>query len=288
MNGETIRSGELLLQVRNVHKSFDGTQAMADVSLEVRGGEIHALMGENGAGKSTLMKILAGLHAPTAGEIRLHGREVVLRSPAQALRHGIAMIHQELMPIPDMSVAENLVLGREPRGRIPACVDRKALRREANRLLSLLHIDLPVEQPMRNLSVAQMQLVEIAKAMGHEARLVIMDEPTSALSDREAELLFAATRLLKQHGVAIIYITHKMDEVFAIADRVTVLRDGRVVATRPAAGLDADTLIRMMVGRDLREVFPKTRVAGKEVVLSLRSLTRAGAFRNISFDLYRG
>ena len=218
----------------------------------------------------------------------LRGRAVTLRSPVQAMRHGIAMIHQELMPIPDMTVAENLLLGREPVGRIPGWIDRRALRAEAKRLLSLLHVDLPVEQPMRNLSVAKMQAVEIAKALGQEARIVIMDEPTSALSDREAESLFAAIRVLKQRGVAIVYITHKMDEVFAIADTVTVLRDGRHVATRPAADLDADTLIRLMVGRDLREIFPKPCAAGKEIALSVRGLTRAGAFRNISFDLYRG
>ena len=288
MNGEITGRGDLLLQVRHVHKSFDGTHALADVSLDIRAGEVHALMGENGAGKSTLMKILAGLHAPDSGEILLRGRAVTLRSPAQAMRHGIAMIHQELMPIPDMTVAENLLLGREPVGRIPGWIDRRALRAEARRLLALLHVDLPVERPMRNLSVAKMQAVEIAKALGHEARIVIMDEPTAPCPTVRSESLFAAIRVLKQRGVAIVYITHKMDEVFAIADTVTVLRDGRHVATRPAAELDADTLIRLMVGRDLREIFPKPCAAGKEVALSVRGLARAGAFRNISFDLYRG
>ncbi len=284
----SLLAKDLLLQVRHVHKSFDGTRALADVSLDICGGEVHALMGENGAGKSTFVKILAGLHAPDSGEILLHGRAVTLRSPAQARRHGIAMIHQELMPIPDMTVAENLLLGREPVGRFPGWIDRHALRSEARRLLALLHVDLPVEQPMRNLSVAKMQAVEIAKALGQEARIVIMDEPTAALSQREAEALFAAIRVLKQRGVAIIYITHKMDEVLAIADTVTVLRDGRHVATRPAAELDAETLIRLMVGRDLREIFPGPCAAGKEVALSVRGLSRAGVFRNISFDLFRG
>ena len=235
MNGKMMQHGDLLLQVRHMHKSFDGTHALADVSLDIRAGEVHALMGENGAGKSTLMKILAGLHTPNSGEILLRGRAVALHSPAQAMRHGIAMIHQELMPIPDMTVAENLLLGREPLGRFLGWIDRRALRAEAKRLLALLHVDLPLDQPMRTLSVAQMQAVEIAKALGQEARLVIMDEPTAALSDREAESLFAAIRLLKQRGVAIVYVTHKMDEVFAIADTVTVLRDGRHIATRPAA-----------------------------------------------------
>ena len=279
---------DLLLQVRHVNKSFDGTQALANVSLDLRVGEVHALMGENGAGKSTLMKILAGLHTPDSGEILLRGKTVSLRTPAQALRHGIAMIHQELMPIPDMTVAENLLLGREPCGRFPGWIDRRALRTEANRLLSPLHVELPIERPMRNLSIAQMQIVEIAKALGHEARIVIMDEPTSALSERETQSLFVAIDVLKRRGVAIVYITHKMDEVFAIADRVTVLRDGCHVATRPAADLDADALIRLMVGRDLREIFPKPCAAGKEIVLSVRGLTRAGAFRDISFDLHRG
>jgi inositol transport system ATP-binding protein len=284
----SIGQGELLLQMRNVYKSFDGTRALTGVSLDIRAGEVHALMGENGAGKSTLMKILAGMHAPDSGEILLGGRVVSLRSPVQAIRHGIAMIHQELMPILDMTVAENLLLGREPGGRVPGLIDRNALRTEASRLLSLLQIDLPVDQPMRNLSVGKMQAVEIARALGREARIVIMDEPTSALSDREAEVLFATIRVLKQRGVAIAYITHKMDEVFAIADRVTVLRDGRHVATQPAADLDADRIIRLMVGRDLREIFPKPCAACKKVALSVRGLARAGVFREVSFDLYRG
>ncbi len=227
-------AGEPVLEARNVSKSFAGTKALIDVSLTLRPGEVHALMGENGAGKSTLMKILAGLCPADSGEILLDGRPVTLRSPHAAIRNGIVMIHQELMPVPNLTVAENIMLGHEPASWLPGWIDRPALQREARRLLDLLQVNLPVTREMRRLSVAMMQTVEIARALGHQARVLIMDEPTAAISDREVESLFKAIGMLKERGVAIVYITHKMSEVFRVADTITVLRDGSRVGTYPA------------------------------------------------------
>lgn len=285
------------LEARNVSKSFAGVQALADVSLLLWLGEVHALMGENGAGKSTLMKVLAGLHPMDSGEILLDGRPVVLRSPHEAIRRGIAMIHQELMPIPELTVAENIMLGREPASRLPGWIDRRAMQTEARWLLDLLEVDLPVTWKMRRLSVAQMQTVEIAKALGRDACVLIMDEPTAAISDREVEALFRVIATLKRRGTAIVYITHKMDEVFRIADSITVLRDGSHVGTYPAGEIDRESLIALMVGRpnvDGTRRVPKAipdgtrRVPTTLAALSVRNLTRSGAFHNVTFDLRQG
>ena len=247
-----------VLQARNVSKSFSGVDALVDVSLALSRGEVHALVGENGAGKSTLMKVLAGLHMMDSGEILLDGRPIVLHSPHEAIRSGIAMIHQELMPIPDLTVAENILLGHEPASRVLGWIDHRAMRSEARRLLDLLGVDLPVTRKMRHLSVAQIQTVEIAKALAHNAIVVVMDEPTAAISNREVEALFHVIATLKRRGVAIVYITHKMDEVFRIADTITVLRDGSYVGTYPASELDRQALIALMVGRPLGAVVSKT------------------------------
>jgi ABC-type sugar transport system ATPase subunit len=282
------KSAVPLLEARGVSKSFGGVHALRDVSFDLRAGEVHALMGENGAGKSTLMHILAGMLSPDAGDLRIRGGTVRFHAPRDAMRHGIAMIHQELMPVPGLSVAENLLLGREPRGRMPGTIGRKAMRDEARRLLRLLDMDLPVDRPMRELSVAGMQTVEIARALGADASVVIMDEPTAAISDREVDALFKAIHTLRERGVGVIYITHKMDEVSRIADRVTVLRDGCHVATRPAAELDETELIELMVGRELRAETRGPRAISNEVALSVENLERDGAFRGITFDVRRG
>ncbi len=278
----------MILEAHQLSKSFGGVQALREVSFSLQRGEVHALMGENGAGKSTLVKMLAGLHSPDSGEICLEGQQVILRSPHEAMRHGIAMIHQELMPVPDMTVAENLLLGREPRGRLPGTIDRRRLKSEARRLLSLLETDLPVDVPMRSLSVAGMQTVEIACAIGADASVVIMDEPTAAISDREVAALFKAIETLKARGVAIVYITHKMDEVFKISDRITVLRDGRHVATDEAQNLDEQQLIAMMVGRELTSSQVREHPVPGECVLSVQGLSRAGAFHDVEFELRCG
>ena len=278
----------MILEAYQVSKSFGGVRALHGVSFALQKGEVHALMGENGAGKSTLVKMLAGLHSPDSGEIRLNGESLTLRNPHEAMRNGIAMIHQELMPVPDMTVAENLLLGREPHGRLPGTIDRRKLRREARRLLSLLDVDLPVDAPMRSLSVAGMQSVEIARSIGADASVVIMDEPTAAISDREVDALFKAIAILKARGVAIVYITHKMDEVFRISDRITVLRDGQHVATAEANNLDEKQLIAMMVGREISALQTREKSATGEGVLSVQGLTRKGAFKDVNFELKCG
>jgi ABC-type sugar transport system ATPase subunit len=271
-----------------VSKSFGGVRALREVSFALRRGEAHALMGENGAGKSTLAKILAGLHSPDVGEVRFDGQKVALRSPYEARRYGIAMIHQELMPVPDLSVAENLLLGREPCGRFPGTIDRRSLRREAERLLDLLNVELPVEAPLRSLSVAEMQAVEIARAIGMDAAVVIMDEPTSALSEREVESLFQAIQTLQARGTAIVYITHKMGEVFRIADRITVLRDGERVSTVLTREVDEARLIAMLVGRELTGGRVRGRAVVGECLLSASGLSRTGAYRGVQLELRRG
>jgi ABC-type sugar transport system ATPase subunit len=285
---DTPRSTAPLLEARGVSKSFGGVHALSDVSFYLRTGEVHALMGENGAGKSTLMHILAGMLTLDTGELRLRGETVRFHAPHDAMLHGIAMIHQELMPVPGLSVAENLLLGREPRGRIPFTIDRKAMRDEARRLLDLLDMDLPVDRPMRELSVAGMQTVEIARALGADASVLIMDEPTAAISDREVDALFKAIHTLRERGVGVIYITHKMAEVSRIADRITVLRDGSHIATCAAAELDEARLIALMVGREISSEPRKPRALSNEVVLSVENLTRVGAFQNITFQIHKG
>jgi inositol transport system ATP-binding protein len=255
--------------------------------LDVAAGSVHAVMGENGAGKSTLMKVLAGLQQPDSGEILFHNRPLRLRSPHDALRIGIAMIHQELMPFRNLSVAENIAIGREPCRRFPGWIDRAAMHKEAATLLARLGATIDPARRMGDLGVAEMQTVEIVKALAHQASLIIMDEPTTALSTREANALFRVMEDLKNTGVAIIYISHKMDEIFRIADTITVVRDGRHIATQPATELDEAQLIRLMVGRDpvARDSVPAS-FGGP--ALEVRNLDSPGKFRDISFRLRRG
>ena len=276
-----------MLSVRELTKTFGGLPALQDVTVEFRPGEVHALMGENGAGKSTLMKILAGLQPADGGAIALRGKTVRFASPQDALAQGIAMVHQELMPIPDLDVAENLLLGLEPINAL-GWVDRAELHREAAEWLRKLDCGLDTRQPMRRLSVAQGQVVEIAKALARQTDVLLLDEPTAALSDHEVTALFKAIDVLRRRGVAIVYTTHKMDEVFRLADRVTVLRDGRLVRTAAAAELTPDALITHMVGRELAQVFPPVVGEPGDVVLEVAGLTREPAYRNISFTLRRG
>ncbi len=277
-----------VLEVRGLTKAFPGVRALAGVDFAVRPGEVHALMGENGAGKSTLMKILAGLQPPDAGEIRVDGRRVSIPHPHAAARLGIGMIHQELLPFPALTVAENILMGDEPVARLPGWVDRRQMRARARRLLARLDADLDPDARMGTLTVAQMQTVEIARALARAARVIIMDEPTSAISDREVEALFRIIRELRRDGVAVIYISHRMAEVFRVADRVTVLRDGRRVASQPVTELDEARLIRLMVGREVAAA-PRSRArATGEVALEVRALGRRGGFRPLSFTLRRG
>ena len=280
-------SEDNVLVMEHISKSFPGVQALSDVQLTVRRGSVHALMGENGAGKSTLMKVLIGMYIPEEGEITFLGKQVNIENTQQALRMGIAMIHQELSPEPYMTVAENIFLGREPIGRF-GLIDKKKMVADTRALLDRLEINIDPNTVMRNLSVANTQMVEIAKAISYDSSLLIMDEPTSAITEREVAHLFKIIRSLREKGVAIIYITHKMDEVFQIADDITVFRDGRHIATVPAAETDRNSLIAMMVGRELTNLFPKEDAPIGEVVLAVQGLTRTGIVENVSFELRRG
>ncbi len=278
---------EYILEMENISKSFPGVKALSEVQLRVRPGTVHALMGENGAGKSTLMKVLIGIYNADSGSITFKGQKVTIDRPETALNMGISMIHQELSPIPYMAVAENIFLGREPLGKA-GLIDKRRMIANTRELLSRLEINLSPTALMKDLSVANTQMVEIAKAISYDSNLIIMDEPTSAITDREVAQLFKMIAALKAKGVAIIYITHKMDEVFKIADDITVFRDGRHIATVRATETSRNQLIAMMVGRELTNIFPKEDAPIGEVVLSVRNLTRKGIVHDVSFDLRRG
>jgi len=271
-------------------KTFPGVRALDGVTFDVRAGEVHALVGENGAGKSTLMKILAGAQPADAGEIALDGRVVAIDGPKAAEQLGIGMIYQEFNLVPDLGVIENIVLGVEPRRGL--FLDRAAATAEASRVLGELGIVLPTDRPARRLSVAQQQLTEIAKCLTRHARLIVMDEPTAALTDRETDALFALIGTLKTQGVAFVYISHRLEELPRIADRITVLRDGKTIETRAAAELPQDELIRLMVGRALDNHFPELPpvTAGAPVVLQVRNLTSNGtvAVHDVAFEVHAG
>ena len=275
-----------LLRVERVSKHFDGTQALAEVSLSVLAGEVHALVGENGAGKSTLAKVIAGVVRPDSGEILLDGARIHLRNPLDAQRNGIGIIFQELDLFPHLSIAENIVTGnvQAERGMF---VQRDAMDRFCAPLLERVGLNCSARRLVRDLSLAQMQLVAIARALGMNARIIVMDEPTSALSDDGASTLFELIRSLKLANVAIIYVSHKMDEIFRIADRISVLRDGRLISTRRAAASSVGEIIRDMVGRDLRESTRPVASKASPVVLQVRSLSTA-KLHHLSFDLHEG
>ena len=278
---------EHFIQFENITKKFAGVTALDSVSLSIRRGECHALMGENGAGKSTLGKVLAGIYRPDAGTIRIDGVEVNFRSPRDAGRAGVGMVHQELAFCPDLSVAENLCMGQYPR-RL-GMVSRSQMRRRAHELLAKIGVDLDVRQPMRALSTAQEQLVQIASAVGTGARILVFDEPTSSLSEPEAQRLFQLIDDLKRRGVTTIYVSHRMPEVFRLCDRLSVLRDGKYVGTLERDKATQDDIVRLMIGRSLEQYFPQHLGAKPgEVVLSVRDLTSPGKFAGVSFDLRAG
>jgi ribose transport system ATP-binding protein len=276
-----------ILQMRHIGKSFPGVRALDDVSLTVTAGEVHALMGENGAGKSTLMKILAGAHQPDSGEILLDGTPVTINSPQQALDLGISIIYQELNLVPHLSIAGNIFLGREPR-LFPGWIDQGRMHREAQALMDGLGMRLDVRSLVGPLPVAQRQMVEIAKATSRGARLIAMDEPSATLTDHELENLWQLIRRLTIQGVGIVYISHRMDEVFGIAQRVTVLRDGRSVGTGTVGELSREEILRLMVGRELDESFPKTVTAPGRPVLEVRGLSRGGVLHDIDLTVHAG
>ena len=281
-------TNEYILEMQQISKSFPGVKALDNIYLKVRKGTIHALMGENGAGKSTMMKILFGIYTPDSGKLIFKGKELKLKGPSDALNNGISMIHQELSPIPHMTVAENIFLGKEPTRSNSGWIDKKKMYAETKKLLDSLDIKINPKSKMKELSIANLQMVEIATAVSYNADLIIMDEPTSAITEKEVDHLFQIIDNLKSKGVSIIYITHKMDEVFKISDDITVLRDGQFVGSLPAKDLNKDKLIEMMVGREIKQVFYKEEVEFGDVALSVRNLTRKGKFQDVSFEVRKG
>jgi len=276
-----------LLEILNISKGFPGVVALADVQLRVRPGSVLALMGENGAGKSTLMKIIAGIYQPDAGEIRLRGKPIVFETPLAAQKAGIAMIHQELNLMPHMSIAENIWIGREQLNSL-RMVNHREMHRCTAQLLARLRINLDPEEQVGNLSIAERQMVEIAKAVSYDSDILIIDEPTSATTEKEVAHLFSIIADLKAQGKGIVYITHKMNEVFAIADEVAVFRDGQYIGLQRADSMNSDSLISMMVGRELSQLFPVRETPIGELLLSVRDLGLDGVFNNVSFDLHAG
>ena len=278
-----------IVEIRHLHKSFPGVHALNDCQFELVAGEVHALMGENGAGKSTLMKVLAGVYQKDSGEIHCHGQLVDIASPRAAQSLGIGIIHQELYLMHHRSVAENIFIGREPLGRLGVFVDKKKMERETWNIFERLHLNLDPRTLVGDLTVARQQMVEIAKALSFDSRILIMDEPTAALNNAEIDDLFRIIRQLKAQGVGIVYISHKMDELKQISDRVTVMRDGQYIGTVPSASTSVETIIKMMVGRSLTEAEAPIRSAStSEVVLEVKNLNRGRAVKNVNFVVRKG
>ncbi len=276
-----------LLEVTGVSKSFPGVQDLRDLSLQLRPGEVHALLGENGAGKSTLIKIVGGIHHPDTGEINIAGRPVVMDSVATAKQNGVSIIHQEIVLVPHLSVAENIFLGNEIRTPL-GLRDKRAMNRRAAEMVGELGLDMDVATPVDELTLAQRQMVEIVKAVSFDARVIVMDEPTSSLTEREVDHLFGTIRALKAKGVGIIYISHRLTELFTVCDRVTVMRDGTYIGTRDIAKTNLDELIRMMVGREMKEYYTRSPRQPGEPVIEVRDLRRDGVFRNVGFTIRKG
>ncbi len=286
MRSTAGNASEYKLEVIGVSKSFPGVKALDDISFRVRPGSTHVLCGENGAGKSTLMKIINGIHAPDAGQVLIDGRQVQISNPIHARSLGISMIFQELNFVPELSVAENIFLGRWPRTRLGA-VDREAMRRQARALLEQEGLHYGPDDKMKDLSVSDIQMLEIIKAVSYNSDIIIMDEPTSAITQKEVRALFEKIAQMKARGASIIYISHKLDEIFEIADEITVLRDGAVVGTKPAAELDIDDVIAMMVGRRMDNKYPyEPRPVGEEM-LRVEGLS-GGGFEDVSFHVKAG
>ncbi|MEG2393906.1 MAG: sugar ABC transporter ATP-binding protein, partial [Ruthenibacterium sp.] len=281
---------EYRLEMRDVVKTFPGVKALDNAQLKLKPGTVHALMGENGAGKSTLMKCMFGIYKMDSGEVYYEGKKITITDPMMALNHGIAMVHQELQPIPARSVAENIYIGRYPMkkllGFIPV-VDHETMYRDTEELLKKVRMKFNPHQKLGTLSVSQMQSVEIAKAVSANCKVLILDEPTSSLTANEVEALFRIVDDLKQQGVSIVYISHKMDEILRIADEVTIMRDGQYIGTWDAKDLTTDTIITKMVGRELTNLYPPRSNVPGEVVLEVNDFTSANprSFRNVSFQL---
>ncbi len=282
-----ITKTEVILKMNHIHKTFPGVVALDDVHFDLRKGEVHVLLGENGAGKSTLMKVLSGAYQKTTGQILLNNQEIDIKNPKHAQELGISIIYQEFNLIPHLSAGENIYLGREP-VHSAGVINQKSLYKSAQQILNDLGVEINVRQLIKNMGVAQQQMVEVAKALSLDAKIVIMDEPTSALTEHEINELFDTIRKLKERGVAIIYISHRLEELFEIGDRVTVLRDGKYIGTQSISEVAKSELIQMMVNRELKEQFPKQKIQIGDVVLKVENLKRNGTLNDISFSLRSG
>lgn len=279
---------DIILKMQNIHKTFPGVYALNDINFDLRRGEVHALLGENGAGKSTLIKILAGIYSVDQGQIFIEGKECKFVDVKTSQANGISVIHQELLLIPYMTVAENMFLGREPTTRTGSFVKKGEQNRTSQELLNLLRLEIKATDKVGNLSVAQQQMVEIAKALSVEAEIIVMDEPTSSLTEKEVEMLFKTINDLKKKNISVIYISHRMEELFKITDRVTVMRDGKYIGTKVTKDTTKDELITMMVGRELKDLYRRTEHPVGEVVLEVKNLNRKNILKDICFSLKKG
>jgi len=285
----TVEIHESLLRMEGIYKSFPGVQALSDCKFDLRPGEVHALVGENGAGKSTLMKILGGIYDKDAGHIYLDDKEVNVTSPRMAQELGISIIHQELNLMPHLTVAQNIFIGREPRSKIPFTLDDKLANQQTERVLNMLNLRLSPTMKVSDLTVAKQQMVEIAKALSFNAKILIMDEPTAALTETEIEELFHIIKQLREKGVGIVHISHRLEELKQISDRVTVMRDGKYINTLQTKDTTIDQIISLMVGRTIFETAPELPdVPSEEVVLEVRNLNRGKALRDVNFSLMKG
>ena len=273
--------------MKNINKSFGGVQVLHNAGLTIADSEIHALVGENGAGKSTLMKILTGVYTRDSGQILVNGEEVEYTHPKQAENQGIVFIYQELNVMFDLTVEENMFIGKEIKNKF-GLLDKNAMKSEAKKVLDRLGVEIPVDFPMSELSVGQQQMVEIAKALMVDAKVIIMDEPTAALTPKETEVLFKVMRSLKEKGVSIVYISHRMEEIFELCDCITVLRDGEFIGSKDINDTDMNDLVKMMIGRDIGERFPKRNCTPGKVVMSVKNLTKNGVFNDVSFSVRAG
>lgn len=279
-------SEKVLLRMEDIHKEFPGVYALKDANLELRAGEVHALLGENGAGKSTLIKVLGGIYEANKGKIIIEGNEVEIHSVTDAQKNGIAIIHQELVLVPHMTVAENIFLGREPKK--GGFIDKQRMNREAQLLLDDYDMGIEADMLIKNLTIAKQQMVEIVKAISFQSKILVMDEPTSSISDKEVEFLFQTMRSLLKKGVGIIYISHKMSELEEICDRVTIMRDGQYVGTEVVKETSKEHLIAMMVGRELENYYTRDYTEPKEEVLRCENLSDGDMVQDVSFNLRKG
>ncbi len=276
----------MLLEMKEITKTFPGVVALDRVSFNLKENEIHALLGENGAGKSTLIKILGGIYKPDSGEIILNGKKVEFSSPLDAKRHGIAIIHQELMLAENLSIAENIFLGKELGN--PMNLNYSKMVQESKKYLQMLGFEIDPRTKVSRLNVSEKQLVEIAKAISSNAKILVMDEPTATISEHETKILFKVMKELKEKGISIIFITHKLEEVYKIADKVTVLRDGKLIGTKNIEELDNKELIKMMVGREIKEMFPKYNKVHDEIILEAEDFEVIGDVSPVTFNVKKG